>query len=281
MRLSSSYFKKLTSNPLNSARNQEFQRHRSASVSGLNLEPKIKKKTGSDSDSPQSPSKIDHQKQKKRYFSFDIVPDDPEILTTLDKAPSSADKRSIIKMEEIPSKIKLNHSKSHPQIEELGPSKTDDKATANPSGSCDEVEEEEIPKRQKSSSVNPNYLRKIGQNDEKESANSPTQETKRSEAGTVCSICYFNPPDAVYDCGHGGLCYQCSLDIWKKGGCCPYCRQVSFFPVFPLHPIQISWKRSAHFGNLSNRRREKELEALSNRGHDQKRHLEEKGEKKE
>ena len=32
-----------------------------------------------------------------------------------------------------------------------------------------------------------------------------------------CMICYEKYPDAVFmDCGHGGLCYKCSLDIWKQ-----------------------------------------------------------------
>lgn len=25
-------------------------------------------------------------------------------------------------------------------------------------------------------------------------------------------------------CGHGGICEQCSIDIWKKQGLCPFCR---------------------------------------------------------
>lgn len=56
-----------------------------------------------------------------------------------------------------------------------------------------------------------------------------------------CLICYDKPPDAVImECGHGGeknkiikkntfflgLCYECSIDIWKKNGECYLCRQV-------------------------------------------------------
>ncbi len=30
----------------------------------------------------------------------------------------------------------------------------------------------------------------------------------------VCIVCYNNPPDAVLmPCGHGGICYECSLSI--------------------------------------------------------------------
>lgn len=42
-----------------------------------------------------------------------------------------------------------------------------------------------------------------------------------------CLICYDKLPDAVLmECGHGGLCYECSVDIWKKNGECYLCRQV-------------------------------------------------------
>lgn len=42
-----------------------------------------------------------------------------------------------------------------------------------------------------------------------------------------CLICYEKQPDAVLmECGHGGLCYDCAIDIWKKNGECYLCRKV-------------------------------------------------------
>ena len=32
----------------------------------------------------------------------------------------------------------------------------------------------------------------------------------------ICSVCFDNVPDSVFmDCGHGGMCYDCAIDIWK------------------------------------------------------------------
>ncbi|KAL4474450.1 hypothetical protein ABPG72_007849 [Tetrahymena utriculariae] len=42
----------------------------------------------------------------------------------------------------------------------------------------------------------------------------------------LCLVCFDNQPDSVIlECGHGGLCNQCALDIWKKTGECYLCRQ--------------------------------------------------------
>jgi len=59
-----------------------------------------------------------------------------------------------------------------------------------------------------------------------------------------CLICFDNPPDAVFmECGHGGnlferepliyiflgVCYECSLEIWKATNECYLCRNVRTF----------------------------------------------------
>lgn len=42
-----------------------------------------------------------------------------------------------------------------------------------------------------------------------------------------CLICFENAPDSVFmDCGHGGMCYVCATDIFKKTGECYLCRNV-------------------------------------------------------
>jgi len=39
-------------------------------------------------------------------------------------------------------------------------------------------------------------------------------------------ICCDRTADAVVmDCGHGGMCYDCSLRLWKKGDECHLCRK--------------------------------------------------------
>lgn len=42
-----------------------------------------------------------------------------------------------------------------------------------------------------------------------------------------CLICFENQPDAVFmECGHGGMCYTCATDIFKKTGECYLCRRL-------------------------------------------------------
>ena len=42
----------------------------------------------------------------------------------------------------------------------------------------------------------------------------------------LCLVCYDSPPDAVFmDCGHGGICYKCSLELSKATGECFLCRK--------------------------------------------------------
>ena len=31
------------------------------------------------------------------------------------------------------------------------------------------------------------------------------------------------------DCGHGGICYECAVEIWKKNNECYLCRNVLNF----------------------------------------------------
>jgi Zinc finger, C3HC4 type (RING finger) len=57
------------------------------------------------------------------------------------------------------------------------------------------------------------------------------------DSSCLCTICFDNKPDAVYGCGHGGLCYTCSVDIWRKGKACPLCRMVWPLSILPLISI--------------------------------------------
>ena len=42
----------------------------------------------------------------------------------------------------------------------------------------------------------------------------------------LCKICFGNEPDAIFmDCGHGGVCYECSLDVWRTTEQCYLCRK--------------------------------------------------------
>lgn len=55
-------------------------------------------------------------------------------------------------------------------------------------------------------------------------------QSRLNESGLLCCVCFDKQPDAVFmDCGHGGVCYDCSLDIWKTTEECFLCRSVILF----------------------------------------------------
>lgn len=44
--------------------------------------------------------------------------------------------------------------------------------------------------------------------------------------GNQCMICFDEDSDAIFmDCGHGGVCYDCALEIWKTSNECHLCRK--------------------------------------------------------
>ena len=53
----------------------------------------------------------------------------------------------------------------------------------------------------------------------------PTSPQGEVSKASLCSMCYENLSNAVLmDCGHGGICYECSLELWKSVGVCHMCR---------------------------------------------------------
>jgi len=49
---------------------------------------------------------------------------------------------------------------------------------------------------------------------------------KNNENDNLCYICVSKAPNAiVMDCGHGGMCYECAIESWRKGNKCVMCRQ--------------------------------------------------------
>jgi len=42
----------------------------------------------------------------------------------------------------------------------------------------------------------------------------------------TCILCYEKEPNAVLmPCGHGGMCYDCCIKMWKNGEVCHLCRE--------------------------------------------------------
>ncbi|CAK86313.1 unnamed protein product (macronuclear) [Paramecium tetraurelia] len=62
----------------------------------------------------------------------------------------------------------------------------------------------------------------IGQ---EESIQNKNHEMSLSQTSNICIVCYERGPNAVFmNCGHGGTCYQCAIDIWKQKMVCYLCR---------------------------------------------------------
>jgi len=52
---------------------------------------------------------------------------------------------------------------------------------------------------------------------------------QENQEGGLCVICFENAPDAVFmPCGHGGVCYECALDMFKSSNECYLGRKVNF-----------------------------------------------------
>lgn len=46
-----------------------------------------------------------------------------------------------------------------------------------------------------------------------------------SSLGKLCEMCCDRNCNAVVmECGHGGICYECCLEMWKASGLCHMCR---------------------------------------------------------
>ena len=52
------------------------------------------------------------------------------------------------------------------------------------------------------------------------------KESNSEKSFVSCLICFSENPDAVFmECGHGGVCYDCSIELWKSTGECYLCRE--------------------------------------------------------
>ncbi|KAL4467530.1 hypothetical protein ABPG72_004598 [Tetrahymena utriculariae] len=48
----------------------------------------------------------------------------------------------------------------------------------------------------------------------------------QQQSVSTCLVCFDAIPDSIFNpCGHGGLCYECAIDLMKKTGECYLCRQ--------------------------------------------------------
>jgi hypothetical protein len=53
-------------------------------------------------------------------------------------------------------------------------------------------------------------------------------EESQEHTNRECMMCYVNEPNTIFQpCGHGGICFDCSIDVMKHGNIeCHFCRSV-------------------------------------------------------
>ena len=82
------------------------------------------------------------------------------------------------------------------------------------------------------SSENLHEIEKSKPSGNKENKNNkiPVSEEIQSNLGSayeenLCYICFADPPNCIFlECGHGGICLNCSIDTMKKSNFCTLCR---------------------------------------------------------
>ena len=63
-------------------------------------------------------------------------------------------------------------------------------------------------------------------------------EKEKNNYDGTCILCFDNSPDAVYmNCGHGGVCYDCAIETWKKSNTCVICRG-EIRRIFQVRPVK-------------------------------------------
>ncbi|EAS02404.2 zinc finger, C3HC4 type (RING finger) protein (macronuclear) [Tetrahymena thermophila SB210] len=75
------------------------------------------------------------------------------------------------------------------------------------------------------------------------------QVTKQENSiGNTCVVCFDKTPDTLYmPCGHGGLCYDCAIDILKKTGECYLCR----VEITEIYQLDIKQKKGKNYKVLA------------------------------
>mmetsp|Transcript_22094 Transcript_22094/g.68004 ORF Transcript_22094/g.68004 Transcript_22094/m.68004 type:complete len:212 (-) Transcript_22094:560-1195(-) len=66
---------------------------------------------------------------------------------------------------------------------------------------------------------------KVVEEEEEDPSSPPEEPVLAVDPTDVCTICFEKAKNAVLlGCGHGGMCYSCSVDVCVTSGHCPFCR---------------------------------------------------------
>ena len=80
----------------------------------------------------------------------------------------------------------------------------------------------------KSNHGSPRQLRETHFSDKDDKNIEVREKNDLDQSVSSCLICFEGQPDAVYTpCGHGGICYECAIELMKKSEECFLCREVT------------------------------------------------------
>eukprot|EP01017_Pseudomicrothorax_dubius_P027939 TRINITY_DN3277_c0_g1_i12.p2 TRINITY_DN3277_c0_g1~~TRINITY_DN3277_c0_g1_i12.p2 ORF type:complete len:219 (+),score=40.69 TRINITY_DN3277_c0_g1_i12:1008-1664(+) len=109
----------------------------------------------------------------------------------------------------------------------VSPSETKNLEAAQPTSSPSQYDHSQLPTDPRRSSPDPqahefSFFEKF----ETERPIKESEPQKEDSVSAPCLVCYDRQPNAVVlNCGHGGICYPCGLEMWKKRNGCHLCRQ--------------------------------------------------------
>ncbi|OMJ75518.1 hypothetical protein SteCoe_25334 [Stentor coeruleus] len=74
------------------------------------------------------------------------------------------------------------------------------------------------------------------------------------DEGKVCTICCTNEADGIFmHCGHGGICFECACQMWKKTKKCHICRGVveQIYKYRPLNHYEVEVVKAIRYSIIS------------------------------
>ncbi|KAL4432674.1 hypothetical protein ABPG74_004967 [Tetrahymena malaccensis] len=95
-----------------------------------------------------------------------------------------------------------------------------------------------------------NNITKTGKNIKQYTCDQENLQVNKQEnsIGNTCVVCFDKTPDTLYmPCGHGGLCYECAIDILKKTGECYLCR----VEITEIYQLDIKQKKGKNYKVLA------------------------------
>jgi hypothetical protein len=74
------------------------------------------------------------------------------------------------------------------------------------------------------------------------------------DGGKRCTICCDNEADGLFmHCGHGGVCFECACQMWKKTKKCHICRNMieQIYQYRPLNTNEVEVVKAIRYSVIS------------------------------